>query len=217
MKNRSIQVATATALVGVLVAGVVLAGSATPARSTPTAKEKAAVSVYAKAVAKARLAFLAEISPSRKAVIAVGKTAEAVRRAKVKAALNTFNLVVASAKAPTLAAEKSYKAEAAKLTANPANTTLKAGVKASLLKLNERCAQSKCQSYRRPSGIHQGSRCGDGCLQSGSRALRKTPRTSSTACDGEVQGRTSKGPGEPEGRHQVGASKAVANCGKSGT
>jgi hypothetical protein len=147
MRIRSIPVAVATVLVATLAAGVVISGPATAVTSSQAAKEKVAVSLYAKAIKQARLAFLADIKPARHAVLVVGKKAELVRRAKVKVALSAFNSVATRAKAPALAAEKSYRVAVAKLAANPGNASLKANVKSSLRTLTRVAAALKV-NYR---------------------------------------------------------------------
>lgn len=146
MRIRSIPVAVATVVVATLAAGIVISGPATAVTSSQAAKEKVAISLYAKAIRQARLAFLADVKPARHAVLVVGKKAELVRRAKVKVALHAFNSVAIRAKAPALAAEKSYRVAVAKLAANPGNATLKANVKASLRALTRATAALKVNS-----------------------------------------------------------------------
>ncbi len=125
--------ATAIALVGVM--AVVPLGSAFATTAAQSTKVKAANSGYAKTIAKARADFQLALKPSRDAVVATGKPAELVRREKVKVALAAFKTVVARAKAPSLAAEKSYKAAILKLVASPKSTTLRADSKAALAAL----------------------------------------------------------------------------------
>jgi hypothetical protein len=125
--------ATAVMLTGVLL-GVPLI-SASAATVTQTAKIKVAVAAYARTIAKERANFQMAVKPSRDAVVAIGKPAERVRRAKVKVALATFNQVVVTEKAPSIAAEKSYKAVILKLVTDPKNATLKLQAKTALLSL----------------------------------------------------------------------------------
>jgi hypothetical protein len=146
MRIRSIPVAVATVLVATLAAGVMISGPASAVTSSQAAKEKVAVSLYAKAIKQARLAFLAEVKPARHAVLVVGKKSELVRRTKVKVALRAFNSVAIRAKAPVLAAEKSYRVAVTKLAANPGNASLKANVKASLLTVTRAAAALKVNS-----------------------------------------------------------------------
>jgi hypothetical protein len=143
MKKRAINTAIATAVVGFLTVGTVLAGSASAANSAPSPKEKAAVSAYAKTMAQAGTAYFAAVKPTRVRALAVGKSAEKARRAKVQVALVAFNSVVVAAKAPSLAAEKSYKAAWTKSAANPASASLKASAKAALLALTQATAALK--------------------------------------------------------------------------
>lgn len=131
--------ATAVVLLGVITA--VPLGSASAA--VDSAKVKAANAAFAKTMAKAKVSFQLAIKPSRDAVVAVGKPAELVRREKVKVALAAFTSVVAAAKAPSLAAEKVYKAAILKLVANPNNATLKADSKAALRVLTQATAALK--------------------------------------------------------------------------
>ncbi|OIQ86298.1 hypothetical protein GALL_318420 [mine drainage metagenome] len=127
----------------VLASGVLTASPVFAAASPQSAKAKAANSAYVKALAHARADYLAAVKPSRDAALLVGKPAEAIRRARVKAALDAFNLVVSTAKAPSLADEKSYKAAVANLAANPGNASLKAAAKASLTTLTQATAALK--------------------------------------------------------------------------
>lgn len=128
-------------LVAVLMSLPLLSASATTI--TQTAKIKIANAAYAKTIAKAKADFRLAIKPSRDAVVAVGKPAERVRRAKVKVALAAFNSVVVTAKAPSIAAEKAYKAVILKLVADPKNANLKVQSKAALLSLKNATAALK--------------------------------------------------------------------------
>lgn len=132
---------TAAMLVAVLMSLPLVSASATTA--TQTAKVKIANAAYAKTIAKAKADFRLAIRPSRNAVIAVGKPAERIRRAKVKIALATFKSVVVTEKAPSLAAEKAYKAVILKLVADPNNASLKVQSKAALLSLKNATAALK--------------------------------------------------------------------------
>lgn len=136
-KNPILGAVTAIFVLSTLLIGPATAG--TPA----SAKEKAARAVYAKSMVQIRAAYLSTVKSSRRAVATVGKPAEASRRAEVKSALTTFKSVVATAKAPSLAAQKSYKTAVAKLKADPGNTSLKADVKAALLALTQATAALK--------------------------------------------------------------------------
>lgn len=143
MKTKSIQITMAAVLLGALTTGLIGSGSSVAATATQSAKEKAAAAVYSKTMAKARADFLAAVKPSRDAVIATGKPAETARRAKVKTALAAFNAVVGAEKAPSIAAEKSYKIAVGKLKLNPKDATLKANTKSSLLVLTQSAAALK--------------------------------------------------------------------------
>ena len=132
---------TAVMLVGVMMSIPLLSASATTV--TQTEKIKVANETYAKTIARAKADFALSIKPSRNAVIAVGKPAEKARRAKVKVALASFNSVVATEKAPSIAAEKAYKAVILKLVADPKNVALKAQAKAALLTLKNATAALK--------------------------------------------------------------------------
>ena len=141
MKSRARKTTTAVILVGVLMSMPLISASATTV--TQSAKIKIANAAYATTVAKAKADFRLAIKPSRDAVVAVGKPAERVRRAKVKLALVAFNSVVATEKAPSIAAEKAYKVVILKLVADPKNATLKAQAKAALLSLKNATAALK--------------------------------------------------------------------------
>lgn len=135
------KVTTTIVLVGVMTA--VPLGSAFATTTTQSAKVKVAKADYARTIAKARAEFRSAIKLSRGAAVAVGKPAELVRREKVKVALAAFNKVVATAKAPSFAAEKSYKAAILKLVASPNNVTWKADSKAALAALTKASAALK--------------------------------------------------------------------------
>ena len=141
MKSRARKTTTAVILVGVLMSMPLISASATTV--TQSAKIKIANAAYATTIAKAKADFRLAIKPSRDAVVAVGKPAERVRRAKVKLALVAFNSVVATEKAPSIAAEKAYKVVILKLVADPKNATLKAQAKAALLSLKNATAALK--------------------------------------------------------------------------
>ena len=141
MESSTRRTTTAAMLVAVLMSLPLLSASATTI--TQTAKIKIANAAYAKTIAKAKADFRLAIKPSRDAVVAVGKPAERVRRAKVKVALAAFNAVVVTAKAPSIAAEKAYKAVILKLVADPKNANLKVQSKAALLSLKNATAALK--------------------------------------------------------------------------
>ena len=141
MKSRARESTTAVILVGVLMSMPLISASATTV--TQSAKIKIANAAYAKTIAKAKADFQLAIKPSRDAVVAVGKPAERVRRAKVKVALAAFNSVVVAEKAPSIAAEKAYKAVILKLVADPTNANLKVSSKAALLSLKNATAALK--------------------------------------------------------------------------
>ena len=140
MNFRSIRVAAASVLVGALASGALIAGPASATGSTQTVKEKAAIAVYAKTMARARLAYFAQVKPSRAAVVFIGKPAEIKRRAQVASGLATFTATARAAKAPALAAEAAYRSAAAKSAALPTDAALKAAVKARLADLNKATA-----------------------------------------------------------------------------
>ena len=141
MESSTRRTTTAAMLVAVLMSLPLISASATTA--TQTAKVKIANAAYAKTIAKAKADFRLAIQPSRDAVVAVGKPAERVRRAKVKVALAAFNSVVVTAKAPSIAAEKAYKSVILKLIADPNNANLKVQSKAALLSLKNATAALK--------------------------------------------------------------------------
>lgn len=126
----------------IVVSSALLAGPATASAPT-SAKEKIAIAAYAKSMAQIRATYLSTVRASRRAVVAAGKPAEVKRRAEVRAALIAFRAVAAAAKAPSLAAEKTYRVSVAKLRAKPGDLALKADVKASLLKLTQATAALK--------------------------------------------------------------------------
>lgn len=146
MEIKSIQVAMATVLVGVVASGLLISGSASAAVTSQSVAENAAYAAYANTMAKAKIDFLAVLKPSRAAALAAGARAEFVRRSRVKTALVAFNSVVLVAKAPSLADEKSYKVVVTKLAASPTNTSLKAAAKTSLLTLTTATAALKADS-----------------------------------------------------------------------
>ena len=141
MKSRARETTTAVILAGVLMSMPLISASATTV--TQSAKIKIANAAYATAIAKAKADFQLAIKPSRDAVVAVGKPAERVRRAKVKAALAAFNSVVVTEKAPSIAAEKAYKAVILKLVGDRNNASLKVQSKAALLSLKNATAALK--------------------------------------------------------------------------
>ena len=130
------------AVTAIFVGSTLLVGPAT-ASVPPSAKEKLAIAAYAKSMGQIRATYLSTVRASRQAVVKVGKPAEVIRRAEVKSALIAFRSVATTAKAPSLAAEKSYRATVAKLKASPGDISLKADVKASLLKLTKATAALK--------------------------------------------------------------------------
>lgn len=136
MERKSMKVAVAIIVVSALANGFAGAGSAS-ASTTTAAQANAA---YAASIADAKAIFLATVRPSRATMVDKGKRAEAVRRLTVKQALIAFNSVVATEKAPSLAAEKVYKASVAKSVATPTDATLKAAVKANLAALTKATA-----------------------------------------------------------------------------
>ena len=133
-------------LVGIVasvsIASTLLAGSAS-ASTPPNPKEKIAITAYVKTMAQASTTYLSLMRSSRNTVLALGKPAEAARRASVHSALAAFNSEVTKTKAPSLAAEKSYRSAVIKLKALPGDATLKANVKASLLALMKATAALK--------------------------------------------------------------------------
>jgi hypothetical protein len=133
MERKSIKVAFAIVLVFALAGGLAGAGSALAAPIT-SAQAKAK---YASSISAAKIVFLAAVRPSRAAMFAHGKRAEAVRRLAVKDGLAKINAVVAAEKAPSLAAEKTYKASVASSHASPTNLDLKTAVKTNLAALTK--------------------------------------------------------------------------------
>jgi len=117
--------------------------SASIMTATQVSKIKVANMVYAKTMAKAKLDFRVAIKPSYDTVLAVGKPAEIVRRAKVKMALASFNSIVAVEKAPSIMAEKAYKVAILKLVADPKNVQLKEKSKTALSSLKTATAALK--------------------------------------------------------------------------
>ena len=141
MKSRARGTTTAVILAGVLMSMPLISASATTV--TQSAKIKIANAAYATTIAKAKADFQLAIKPSRNAVVAIGKPAERVRRAKVKVGLAAFNSVIVAEKAPSIAAEKAYKAVILKLVADPNNANLKVQSKAALLSLKNATAALK--------------------------------------------------------------------------
>ena len=132
---------TAVALAGVMMSLPLSTASALTANQA--AKIKLANAASAKVMAKAKADFKVAIKPSYLAVLAVGKPAEQIRRAQVKAAFAAFNLVVVKEKAPAIAAEKAYKVLILKLVADRNNAQLKLQAKAALLTLKSATAALK--------------------------------------------------------------------------
>lgn len=138
----------ATVVAGLLATGVGSSAAATNAQKSKKIKVNASAQIAAKAaykqaIDKARADFIAAVKPSRDAVVAVGKPAETVRRAKVSAALKAYTSVATAAKAPSLAAEVAYKKALAALVANPNDATLKANFKTALATLTSATAALK--------------------------------------------------------------------------
>lgn len=131
MEKKSLKVALAAILVSALVGGFVGSASAAPITAVQANAD------YASSIANAKASFLAAVKPSRATMIDEGKRLEVARRLAVKRALATFNSVVATEKAASLAAEKAYKASVAKAVASPATTSLKVTVKANLAALSK--------------------------------------------------------------------------------
>ena len=130
----------------VALAGVIMSlplSSASAITANQAAKIKLANAAYSKVMAKAKADFKVAIKPSYLAVRAVGKPAERVRRAKVKAAFAAFNLVVVKEKAPSITAEKAYKVLILKLVADRSNAQLKLQAKTALLALQSATAALK--------------------------------------------------------------------------
>lgn len=130
----------------VAVAGLMMSlplNSASAITVNQAAKIKLANAAYSKVMAKAKADFKVAIKPSYLAVRAVGKPAERVRRAKVKAAFAAFNLVVVKEKAPSITAEKAYKVLILKLVADRTNAQLKLQAKTALLALQSATAALK--------------------------------------------------------------------------
>ena len=138
-----IRVVATSILVGALASGALIAGPAAATGSTQTVKEKAAIAAYAKTMTRARLAYFAQVKPSRAAVVSIGKPAEIKRRAQVASGLATFRATVRVAKAPSLAAQAAYRSAATKSAASPSDSTLKAAAKSSLDALNKATAALK--------------------------------------------------------------------------
>lgn len=134
----------AVSLSGLMLATSTLSTSATTA--TQAAKIKLANASYSRVMSKAKDDFRIAIKPSYDAVVAIGKPAEQLRRTKVKAALAVFSSVVATEKAPVIAAEKAYKAIISKLVADRTNAQLKLQVKATLLSLKNATQALKADS-----------------------------------------------------------------------
>lgn len=143
MNFGSIRVVATSILVGALASGALIAGPAAATGSTQTVKEKAAIAAYAKTMTRARLAYFAQVKPSRAAVVSIGKPAELKRRAQVASGLATFKATVRLAKAPSLAAEAAYRSAAAKSTGSPGDAALKVVAKSSLNALNKATAALK--------------------------------------------------------------------------
>ena len=143
MNFGSIRVVATSILVGALASGALIAGPAAATGSTQTVKEKAAIAAYAKTTTRARLAYFAQVKPSRAAVVSIGKPAELKRRAQVASGLATFKATVRLAKAPSLAAEAAYRSAAAKSAGSPGDSALKAVAKSSLNALNKATAALK--------------------------------------------------------------------------
>jgi len=117
--------------------------SASIMTATQVSKIKAANMVYAKTITKAKLDFKVAIKPSYDAVLAVGKPADLVRRAKVKTALASFNAIISVEKTPSIMAEKAYKVVILKLVKDPANVQLKEQSKTALLSIKTATALLK--------------------------------------------------------------------------
>ena len=143
MNFGSIRVVATSILVGALASGALIAGPASATGSTQTVKEKAAIATYAKTMTRARLAYFAQVKPSRAAVVSIGQPAERKRRATVAASLATFNAAVRAAKAPSRAAQVAYRSAAAKSAAAPNDQTLRALAKSSLDALSKATAALK--------------------------------------------------------------------------
>lgn len=136
MERKSVKAALVTLLISTLVGGFVSASSASAAPITAAQ----ANAQYTASIAAAKASFLAAIRPSRAIMIDKGKRAETARRNTVKRGLITFNAVVAAEKAPSLAAEKAYKASVAKSAASPTDLSLKTAVKTNLAALTKATA-----------------------------------------------------------------------------
>ncbi|HUW77406.1 MAG TPA: hypothetical protein VMV52_01490 [Candidatus Nanopelagicaceae bacterium] len=134
MKSRI--TAVSMAVLGALLIGSVVSGSAYALTSAQSGKIKIATATYAKALSKAHARYLTEVNPSRRAFLVAAKKAEVVRRTKVKTAMNSFNAVAVHAKAPVLAAEKAYASAVTKSAASPENVRLKTEAKSRLTALN---------------------------------------------------------------------------------
>lgn len=134
---------TSTILFGTMAIFPLTSASASIMTATQASKIKVANMVYAKTITKAKLDFRVAIKPSYDAVLAVGKPADLVRRAKVRTALVSFNSIVAVEKAPSIMAEKAYKVIILKLVKDPANVQLKEQSKTALLSLKATTALLK--------------------------------------------------------------------------
>jgi hypothetical protein len=131
MGRNSIRVVVATVLVSALASGFAGVNSASAA---PITSAQAKVE-YASSIAAAKTAFLTAVRTSRAIKIKESKRAEATRRLAVKVGLAKFNAVVAAERAPSLAAEKTYKASVRKSLGSPADLVLKTAVKVNLATL----------------------------------------------------------------------------------
>ena len=142
MRIRTNHAVSGFALVTILAAGT-FSNSASAATTPLTAKEKAAVVSYAKALSQARADYFLAVKPSRAAVVTLGKPAELKRRTAVIAALMNYLTIVHAAKAPVLAAQLAYRNAASAAAANPTNLSLKAEAKLKLSALNKASAALK--------------------------------------------------------------------------
>ena len=142
MRIRTNHAVSGLALVTILAAGT-FSNTASAATTPLTAKEKAAVVSYGKALSQARADYFVAVKPSRAAVVALGKPAELKRRTAVIAALMNYLTIVHAAKAPVLAAQLAYRNAASAAAAHPTNTSLKVEAKSKLGALNKASAALK--------------------------------------------------------------------------
>ena len=130
MKNLTKKIVLVTITIGLLANSYGVAVASQNIKSSSTVSMRVTPQLtYQKTMAKAKADFIATVTSSRKAAVTIGRPADAIRRAKVSAALKSYNLVASKAKGSSLLAEASYKKAIKSLLANPTNASLKANVK----------------------------------------------------------------------------------------